>query len=327
MQEQQQKYSPAAVSQTKIISLQSGKVAPHALDLEKAVLGAMLIDVSGRDEVLLIITDANVFYKEAHIHIFTAIQSLYAAAEPVDMLTVSQKLKSMNRLSDAGGDFYLIELTQMINSSAHVEHHSRILLQYYMKRQIIMQSAQFMAKAYDDDVDSLDLLDEWSAAQDNIAQVSFQGRQELSYKQGLAIVTEKIHFFTDKKVDEISGISTGFDTADRFTGGWQAGDLVIIAARPGMGKTSVLLSGAMATVKKGEGVGVISAEMSAYQCHARTIAMETNFHLRQITKTGFEKPEYFVTLADNVKRMENYPLYIDDKGHPDISYVQSKARQ
>ena len=317
---------PAKNDRSAIINLERGQIPPQSIDLEEAVLGAMMIDKAGQDDCFAVITKPEVFYKDAHKYIFEAMQTLYAEGAGIDMLTVSARLKSQGLLEQAGGDFYLIQLTQKISSSAHIEFHSRILLQEYIKRGIIKHSSLFLSTAYDADKDSLELLQEWGAALDEITETAMTGKKNMTYADGLDLVEKRVEFLTHKDVAEITGAYTGFKVIDEFTGGYQPSELIIDAARPGMGKTAKMLKCALANAKAGSPVGIVSAEMSAVQLITRTVAIDTDFHLRQLTKTGFEKKEYFTTLSQHKHRMRNYPIHIDDKPSPDIRHVQATAR-
>ncbi len=150
--------NPIKVDKTTIINLEKGKLPPQVLDLEEAVLGAMMIDKKGVDEVIDIL-QPDAFYKEAHKHIFEAIFQLFTDSQPIDLLTVSAQLKKSAKLDLAGGDFYLIQLTQKISSSAHIEFHSRIILQKYIQRSLIKISSEIIEESYDETTDVFDLLD------------------------------------------------------------------------------------------------------------------------------------------------------------------------
>ena len=140
------------------ISLEKGKLPPQSIDLEQVVLGAMMIDKKGVDEIIDILSP-EVFYKEAHQHIYDAIRSLFENGEPIDLLTVSEQLKQMAKLDKAGGDYYLIQLTQKVSSSAHIEYHARIILQKFIQRSLIKISNEIIEEAYDETTDVFDLLD------------------------------------------------------------------------------------------------------------------------------------------------------------------------
>ncbi|MGB5404825.1 MAG: DnaB-like helicase N-terminal domain-containing protein, partial [Robiginitalea sp.] len=221
-----------------IISLEKGKIPPQAVDLEEVVLGAMMIDKKGVDEVIDIL-HRDVFYKEGHRYIYEAIFKLFESSQPVDLLTVSAQLKTDGKLEVAGGDFYLIKLTQKVASSAHIEFHARIILQKYIQRSLIKISSEIIEEAYDEATDVFDLLDN---AESKLYEVT-QGNLKRSAETAQNLVIQ-----AKKKIEEISnkeglsGIPSGFDKVDRLTSGWQPSDLILIAARPGMGKTALTLS-------------------------------------------------------------------------------------
>jgi replicative DNA helicase len=234
--------NPIKVEKTTIINLEKGKLPPQALDLEEAVLGAMMIDKKGVDEVIDIL-QPDAFYKEAHKHIFEAIVELFNETQPIDLLTVSAQLKKSGKLEMAGGDFYLIQLTQKISSSAHIEFHSRIILQKFIQRSLIKISSEIIEESYDESTDVFDLLDK---AESKLYEVT-QGNIKRSSETAQSLVIQ-----AKKRIEEIagkeglSGVATGFHNLDKLTSGWQPSDLIIIAARPGMGKclgkgTKVLL--------------------------------------------------------------------------------------
>lgn len=308
------------------ISLEKGKVMPHSLEIEEAVLGALLVDSNSIDECLIVLKSSEVFYKESHKVIFEAISALYASNEVIDLLTVGARLRSMGSFETAGGDYALITLTQKISSGAHIEMHSRMLLQFYIKRQLIRDASMMLSTAYDHDIDSLQLLNNWGDALDVLQEQISSGRKNVSYSEGLDLVEKRVEFLTHKSPEEVTGARTGFNVIDQFTGGYQPGELIVEAARPGMGKTAKMLKCALENARIGSGVGIVSAEMSAVQLITRTVAIDTNFHLTQLTKKGFEKAEYFATLSANKHRMKEFPIYIDDAASPDIRHVQATLR-
>lgn len=310
----------------RIIELVHGKIMPQAVHLEEGVLGALMLDQNSIDECLLILRTSDVFYKEPHKVIFEAISELYADNSVIDLLTVSARLKSMGKLEIAGGDYYLISLTQKISSSAHIESHSRLLQQFYIKRQLIRDASLMLSTAYNDDKDSLELLAEWGDSLDQLNEQISSGRKNLSYAEGLDLVEKRVEFLTHKSPEEVTGARTGFNVIDQFTGGYQPGELIVEAARPGMGKTAKMLKCALENARIGYGVGIVSAEMSAVQLITRTVAIDTNYHLTQLTKKGFEKTEYFSTLSAHKHRMKEFPIYIDDTASPDIRHVQATLR-
>jgi replicative DNA helicase len=304
-----------------------GKLPPQAINIEEGVVGAMLVDSKGVDEVFAIISNPDIFYKDSHRNIFIAIESLYKNGNPIDLLTVSAELRKLGLLELAGGDYYLIQLTQKISSSAHIEFHSRILLQKYMARQTILFSSQIIALAYDETTDIFELMNRWQKEFDNVVDFSSTGRETMSFPAALQNLKEEVELLTSNKEEvKLVGVHTGFKRLNKYTGGYRNQDLVIVAARPGMGKTSYVLKCAIENCKMGYGVGMVSLEMSIEQLTARAVAIDTNFHLKQLLKTGFEHKQYFATYTQHQERMNEYPFYIDDSGKTDINDVVIKAK-
>jgi replicative DNA helicase len=315
------------VNKSVIVALPKGIMPPQAIELEEAVLGAALIDSNGLFDVVAILRSPEAFFKEAHKHIYAAILNLFENNEPVDLLTVSARLKSMNKLELAGGDFYLIQLSQKISSSAHSEYHARILMQKYIARNIIAFNSQITAAAYDESTDVFDLLARWSKEFDAVADLISVGRSTMQWKPALQELKQTVEMLSRNDENNfLVGVDTGFKRINRYTGGYRKQDLVIVAARPGMGKTAKVLKTAVANLKKDVPVGIISGEMSMAQLTARAFAIDTNFHLNQLMKYGFEKTEYFNTMQAHITRVENWPLHVDDSGNMDISDVIIKAK-
>jgi replicative DNA helicase len=300
---------------------------PQAIDMEQAVLGAALIDSNGLFDVIGVLKTPEAFYKESHRAIYAAILSLFESNKPVDLLTVSEQLKSTGKLDVAGGDFYLIELSQKISSSAHSEYHARIILQKHIARSIIVFNSKITAAAYDDSTDVFDLLARWSKEFDSVADLITVGRTTMQWKPSLQELKQTVEMLSrNDEASKLVGVDTGFKRINHFTGGYRKQDLVIIAARPAMGKTAKVLKTAVANLKADVPVGFISGEMSMAQLTARAFAIDTDFHLNQLMKYGFEKTEYFVTMNAHINRVENWPLHVDDSGNMDITDVIIKAK-
>ncbi len=311
------------VDKSTIISLEKGKIPPQALDLEEVVLGAMMIDKKGVDEVIDIL-HSDAFYKEAHKIIFEAIVQLFENTEPIDLLTVSAQLKKNGKLEQVGGDFYLIQLTQKVSSSAHIEYHARIILQKYIQRQLIKISSEIIENAYDETTDVFDLLDN---AEAKLYEVT-QGNLKRSSETAQSLVMQ-----AKKKIEEISnkeglsGIPSGFDKLDKLTSGWQPSDLIIIAARPGMGKTAFTLSMARnMAVDSNIPVAFFSLEMSSVQLITRLISSETGLSSEKL-RTGKLAEHEWKQLNVKVKDLEKAPLFIDDTPSLSIFDLRAKARR
>lgn len=311
------------VDRSTIISLERGKIPPQALDLEEVVLGAMMIDKKGVDEVIDILSP-DAFYKEAHQYIFEAIFKLFENSEPIDLLTVSSQLKKDQRLDQVGGDFYLISLTQKVSSSAHIEFHARIILQKFIQRSLIKISNEIIEDSYDETKDVFDLLDK---AESKLYEVT-QGNIKKSSETAQELVIQ-----AKKKIEEISnkeglsGIPSGFDKLDKLTSGWQESDLIIVAARPGMGKTALTLSMARnIAVNQNIPVAFFSLEMASVQLITRLISSETGLSSEKLRTGRLEKHEW-EQLNVKVKSLEKAPLFIDDTPSLSIFDLRAKARR
>ncbi len=306
-----------------VISLEKGKLPPQAIDLEEVVLGAMMIDKKGVDEIIDILHH-EVFYKEAHQHIFEAIYTLFQNSEPIDLLTVSAQLKKEKKLDIVGGEFYLIQLTQKVSSSAHIEFHARIILQKYIQRSLIRISSEIIEESYDEGTDVFDLLDNAEAKLYDITQGNLKRSSETA--QSLVIQAKKrIEEIANK--EGLSGIPSGFSKVDKLTSGWQPSDLVIIAARPGMGKTALTLSMARnITVEHNIPVAFFSLEMSSVQLITRLISSETGLSSEKLRTGNLEKHEW-EQLNVKVKDLEKAPLFIDDTPSLSIFDLRAKARR
>lgn len=302
------------------------KNIPYSKEVEEAVLSSMFVNSGCVDEVLMVVKSDQAFYDNKNKIIFKAIQSLVADNEPIDIITVSSKLRSQSKLSEIGGDIALIELSRKVSSSAHIDVHSRLLLQFMVKRMIITINTKITSMAYSDSSDIFELIAEWSGELDKLNELILTGRKTASFAEALDVLEKRIEFLSTKTESEITGVCTGFEKINKFTGGYQPSDLIILAARPGMGKTAKVLKTAISNAKKDNAVGFISLEMSVHQLTTRAVAIDTDFHLGQLFKTGFEKDEYFTTFSAHKHRMKKYPIYIDDSGSSDISEIISIAR-
>jgi replicative DNA helicase len=311
------------LEKSKIISLEKGKVQPQAIDLEEAVLGAMMIDKKGVDDVIDILS-VDAFYKEAHQYIFEAIDQLFKDGQPIDLLTVSAQLRKNSKLDLVGGDFYLIGLTQKISSSAHIEFHSRIILQKFIQRSLIRISSEIIEDCFDETTDVFDLLDRSESKFYEVTQGNIKKSSEKAHE---LVIQAK------KRIEEIagkeglSGVATGFTKLDEITSGWQPSDLIIIAARPGMGKTAFVLSMARnIAIDYKHPVALFSLEMSSVQLITRLISSETGLQSDKLRTGKLEKHEW-EQLNTKVKDLEKAPLFIDDTPSLSIFDLRAKARR
>ena len=283
----------------------------------------MMIDKKGVDDVIDIL-QPDAFYKDAHKYIFEAILQLFTETQPIDILTVSTQLKKNGKLDLAGGDFYLIQLTQKIASSAHIEFHSRIILQKFIQRSLIRISSEIIEASYDESADVFDLLDQ---AESKLYEVT-QGNIKRSSETAQSLVLQ-----AKKKIEEISkkeglsGVETGFHNLDKLTSGWQPSDLIIIAARPAMGKTAFVLSMARnIAIQYGHGVALFSLEMASVQLITRLISSETGLSSEKL-RTGKLEAHEWTMLSTKVKDLEKAPLFIDDTPSLSIFDLRAKCRR
>ncbi len=306
-----------------IVSLEKGKLPPQALDLEEAVLGAMMIDKEAIDTVIDIL-HPDVFYKEQHTLIYNALFQLFQESQPTDLLTVSEQMRKDGTLDAIGGDYYLVNLTQKVASTAHVEYHARIILEKYIKRSLIGISSEIIEDAYDETADVFGLLD---GAEAKLFEIS-QGNLKKSSEDAQTLVSQAI-----KKIEEIakhegmSGVPSGFTKIDALTAGWQASDLVIIAARPGMGKTAFVMSMAKnMAINFDIPVAIFSLEMSSVQLITRMISSETGLTSEKLRK-GNLLPHEWEQLNVKIKNLTKAPIYIDDTPSLSIFDLRAKARR
>jgi len=308
---------------SRIVSLEKGKLPPQALELEEAVLGAMMIDKKGIDDVIDIL-HPEAFYDRRHQEIYAAIYTLFQNSEPVDLLSVSNQLKKEASLDIAGGDFYLINLTQKVASSAHIEFHARIILQKYIQRKLISISSEIIENAYDETMDVFDLLD---VAEGKLFEVT-QGNLKKGSEGASDLVRLALKKIQDISNQEgMSGLATGFSKLDALTSGWQPSDLIIIAARPGMGKTAFVISMAKnMAIDFGHPVAVFSLEMSSIQLITRMISSETGLTSEKLRK-GNLQPHEWEQLNVKVKKLSDAPIFIDDTPSLSIFDLRAKARR
>ena len=311
------------------MELKKGLIPPHALDLEKAVLGALMVDNTAVDEVMHVIRSAEVFYEESHCLIFEAISTLFHKNQNIDILTVGNKLESMKAIEKVGGTFYLIELTKGVGSSAHAEFHSRILVQEWMKRQLIRISSEVASMCYDKSKDVFDIQNNLEQSLDAVREYFKASNTALTMEQATELVVKRVEVLTNLTEGEITGVPTGFTSLNSLTGGWQNSDLIVIAGRPGMGKSALCSATISACAFNKQAVGVISLEMSTQQLVTRLMSNNSNFHLNQLFRHGFEDhkvSEYMPKLIKLRDDMRGWPVYFNDTPALDIREIKSAAR-
>ncbi len=306
------------------INAQYGKLPPQAIEVEEAVLGALMLE---RDAYVTIadIIDTNSFYKEEHQKIFEAIKHLSMHEKPVDLLMVTQELKDREQLELIGGPGFITQLTRRIASAAHIEFHARIIAQKYIQRQLITVSSEIQVKAYDDTIDVDDLIDYSETSLFRVAESNIK-KETVPIKPVLKAAIEAIEHARNRP-DGLIGCPSGFTALDRITSGWQKTDLIILAARPSMGKTAFVLSMARnMAVDHRKPVAFFSLEMSAHQLVTRLISSETELGGQKI-KTGRLEDWEWEHLNRKISSLDKAPMFIDDTPALSIFEFRAKCRR
>ncbi len=304
--------------------LVNGKKPPQAIDLEEYLLGCLLIDREVITEIVDIIS-VDIFYLPAHQIIFETILELFNASQPIDMTTVVQQLREKEQLDTIGGSYYIVLLTQKVTSTGNVEYYARKLIEKHIKRSLIKECGKISTDSFEEGTDAFELLDQ--------AETKIFGIGENNIKKNynrmsdlIGEVKKQIKEAADKP-DGVSGVPSGFTELDRITSGFQNSDLIIIAARPGMGKTSFVLSLARnVAVDFEKPLAFFSLEMSATQIVMRLISSETGFGSEKLRKGKLEDYEW-EQLDHQIKRLEKAPIFIDDTPSLSILEFRAKARR
>lgn len=307
-----------------MLGLEVGNKPPQALDVEEAVIGSMLIEPNCVDEAMEELTPS-CFYDEKHRMIFTAISALVNEHSSVDVLTVTQKLKSQGNLEIIGGPVALARLSQKVGAAAHVEYYIKILKQKCIQRELITASYDILRKAYDETVNVDDLIDIsqtkiFAAIQNNVR----RDVQEIGsvYNQAINDI-ERLQETTG-----ISGVPSGYRSIDDITFGWQPSDLIILAARPSVGKTAFVLNIARnAAVQYNMPVAFFSLEMPSIQLVKRLMVTESGLSADKI-KGGQKLADYeWKQLEEKCKNLAKSPLYIDDTPSLPVMEFRSKVKR
>jgi len=303
--------------------LMLGRVMPQALDLEEVVLGAAMLD----KEAFSIIVEKlrpNTFYLQSHQEIYQVMMDLFANSKPIDILTVHEELKKRGKLDEVGGIHYLMDITNKVASAANIEYHAHIILQKFIQRELIHVSTSTINDAFADRKDVLEMLDQAEQSLFDITDKNLNtGFQRIS---NVAAQVQKNIETLSQKTDGLTGVSTGFKELDKITNGWQSSDLIIIAARPGMGKTAFTLSLAANAANSGTGVGIFSLEMANNQLVQRLISMESMIPATTL-REGSLKEDQWPVLAAAVEKLSELSIFIDDTPAINIFELRAKCRR
>ena len=312
---------------TDLSNVMYGKVPPQARELEEAVLGAILLEKDKLSDVLEVLTSPECFYVDAHQRIFSAIRRLPEKGQVVDLLTVTEELRRSDELELVGGAYFLTKLTMSVVSSAHVISHARIVMEKYIQRELIKICGEMLTNAYEDKMDVFDLLDK---AESDMFEISNNFlRKNYSSMQDIIVETiEQISQAREQK-DDITGVTSGFPSLDAITGGWQKTDLIILAARPAVGKTAFALNLAMNAAlnkHKPTGVAIFSLEMGNTQIVKRMLSTVTDVRLESISRGRLEDYE-FAQITQRMEPLAKAPIFIDDQAGLNIFELRAKCRR
>ena len=303
---------------------ETGKLPPQAPEFEESVLGAIMLEKDAYGTVAEILSPDS-FYKTAHAKIFEAMQNLASREDPIDMLSVMEQLRRNGTLEEAGGALYISQLTGKVASTAHLLFHAQIVAQKAIARDLIRMAAQIEQKAYDESQDVEDLMQEAEAEIFKISQQSLK-RDVVQIDPVINEAFERMKK-ASRNDNNMSGVPSGFMDLDRITSGWQNSDLIIIAARPAMGKTAFVLSMAknMAVTYKVP-VALFSLEMSNVQLVNRLIMNACEIDGDKI-RSGKFTPTEWKQLETRITTLMGAPIYVDDTPSLSVFELRSKARK
>ncbi len=304
-----------------------GKVPPQSKELEEAILGAIMLEKSAFDTVVEILKP-ECFYGEAHQSIFKAMKSLADKSLPIDLLTVVEELKLRGELEIVGGAYYVSKLTNSVVSSANIDAHSRIVLQKFIQRELIRISGEIIGDAYEDTTDVFDLLDD---AESKLFEIT-NNHLRSAFEDINTVLVKTIQRIEDmrNRDEDITGVPSGFATLDKLTYGWQPTDLIVLAARPSVGKTAFALNLARSAAlhpTKPTPVVFFSLEMSSSQLVQRILSAESEIWLEKISRGKLEEHEMKQLYKRGIERLSKAPIYIDDTAALNIFELRAKCRR
>jgi len=301
-----------------------GKLPPQAIDLEEAVLGALMLEKAALNAVVEFLKVEH-FYVDAHKEIYQAILDLFAGSEPVDMRTVVSQLRKNGKLELVGGAYYIAELTAKVSSSANIEYHARVIIEMAIKRMLIEIASKIHSDAYEDTTDVFELLDRTEKSIFEISDSNLR-KNYTTMKDLMVQAVEELKMLKDHK-DGLTGVASGFTNLDRLTSGWQRSDLIIIAARPSMGKTAFVISTLRnAAVDFKVPVALFSLEMSSIQLVNRMISAEAELEGEKIRRGNLADYEW-KQLVHKTSRLQSAPIFIDDTPALTILELRAKSRR
>lgn len=301
-----------------------GFIPPQAVELEKAILGALMLEKEAFVRIADILQSDD-FYVQSHQTIYTAVSNLNKSQRPIDMLTVSDELERMGNIDEIGGRVYIAQLTENIGSSAHIEFHAHIIKDKSVERQAISIAHQASKSIYENE-DISDVLVKLGKDIDSLQEQLIGKTKGSHISNSLLSALDGMYARVELARKNIrSGIDTGFSDLNRRTNGWQGSDLIILAARPAMGKTAIALHFAKKAAMQGIPVAIFSLEMSEISLANRLILSECDVDPERF-KSGYLTNEEIRKIEDAAGTLHNLPIYVDDNPCVSMNYIQSKSR-
>lgn len=301
---------------------QLGIAPPQAVEVEEVVLGAMMLE---RDAVGLVIDklSPDMFYKDAHIHVAQAIYDLYKSGDPIDIKTVTHKLRKKGELDVVGGPVAVVELTNNVVQASNIEYHATIIKEQAIKRKMISISSEVYKEALENTTDVWKQVDQLESFVMELSDLTISQ----DYESLSTIVPENIEKLYEKNDGDIVGVPSGIKELDKVTAGWQEANVITIAARPGMGKTAFVISMALnAALDHKIPVGIFSLEMSKAQLVNRMISQVAEVDHERIHKRKLQTYES-EQIVHKCARLADAPIYIDDTAGLNILQLRAKARR
>jgi replicative DNA helicase len=300
------------------------KTPPQALDAEMAVLGAMLIEREAQAKVLDLL-DEQAFYKPAHQHIFRVMADLFGEGAAIDTVTVGERLRNQNILTELGGSSYLTDLTQVLPTAANVEHYAKLVKEKSILRRLIGAATKIVSTAYQNQDDVEALLDQ---AEHDIFAIA-----QSKVEKGFVVVGDLVHDVIEtverlyQRKTHITGLSTGFTDLDAMTSGLQPSNLIIIAGRPSMGKTSFAVNIAeYAAIVNKKAVAIFSLEMSREELMMRMLCSQARVDSHKVRR-GYLEKKYWNTLTASASQIAQAPIYIDDSSGLSVLEMRARTRR
>ncbi len=302
---------------------QVGRIIPQAVQVEEVILGAIMIDINAMSTVLDMLSP-DVFYIQAHAKIFAAMMRIFNKTQPIDLLTVHEELKKSGELEEIGGPSYLAELTSKVGTAANVEHHARIIVQKYIQRELISVSNTIIQDSFEDTKDVFDILDE---AEQNLYRITDNNLN--NGPQSFTAMANQVRIRLEEMASRpggLTGVPSGFKLLDQITSGWQPSDLIIIAARPSVGKTALVLSMSVNAAKLGIPVAIFSLEMSTLQMAQRIVSMESEISSSSL-RDGKLSEDELKRFHHTLQTQSDLKIFVDDTAAINTFELRAKCRR